>query len=194
MAKPFSDYTEQFFWDFKRMDNVNYNFEIVELLYKAKIDNGNDKHFNKPIIIHLVGIIECILYDFEGRIRGFRNDPFPSITPEEVEYVRSEKYTDELKKLIPRFKEQNLLRVASGETLYDDLEHLRKVRNRVHIQNRYGTAPRDEINAFTNTELVKTQECFEKVCNVFCNVYPRWNKNPMPMEDFPRPWIAEDIF
>ena len=30
----------QFFWDFKRMDNVNYNFKIVELLYAEKKKTG----------------------------------------------------------------------------------------------------------------------------------------------------------
>ena len=188
MAKKFSEYTEQFFWDFKRMDNVNYNFEIIELLYKAKKENNNSTHFNKPIIIHLMAIIECILYDFENRVRGFSTDSFPSITTEEVAHLKAKKETDELRKLIPRFQSLNLLRVPESSSLYSDLEQLRKVRNRIHIQNNYKTLPRTEVYAFKDEILKKTEICFEEVCKVFCNVYPRWGKTPMPMEEFPRPW------
>ena len=61
MPRPFSDFTNQFFWDFKRMDNVNYNFEIIETLYTAKKATGNDGRFNKPIVVLIMGIIECVL-------------------------------------------------------------------------------------------------------------------------------------
>jgi hypothetical protein len=189
MPRPFRDYTDQFFWNFKRMDNVNYNFEILTLLYTAKTQNNSDRHFNKPIILTIMAIIECMLYDFDQRIRGFSTDAFPNITSSIVTYFRAMKETDELKVLLPRIKSQNLLRIKTGDTLYDDLEHLRQVRNRIHIQNKYAVLQRDEVNVFTNAEVNLAETCLEKVCEVLCNVYPRWNKQPLPMADFPRPWL-----
>ena len=72
MTRDFADYTNIFFWDFKRIDNVNYNYEIVEKFYKVKKENNNSKYFNKPIILLLASIIECILYDFVKRVNEHR--------------------------------------------------------------------------------------------------------------------------
>lgn len=189
MTRPFSDYTDQFFWNFKRMDNTNYNFKIIENLYASKKQSINDQHFNKPIILHLMAIVECMLYDFFDRIRVFTNDPFPNITAETVSDIRSMKETDELKRLLPPFESRNVLQAPAGDTIYTDLEHLRIVRNRIHIQNRYNLLANNEVNVFTEDELALTERCFEKVCESLCNVYPRWNKKPLPMTDFPRPWL-----
>lgn len=189
MARPFSDYTDQFFWNFKRMDNANYNFKIIEVLYNAKKQSGGEKYFNKPIILHLMAIVECMLYDFFDRVRLFTNDPFPNIDAQVIADLRAMRETDELKRLLPPLENRNVLQAPTGDSIYTDLEHLRKVRNRIHIQNRYNLTPNDEINVFTDTELALTEKCFEKVCEALCNVYPRWNKNPLPMADFPRPWL-----
>ena len=189
MSLQFSDYTGQFFWDFKRMDNVNYNFEIIELLYQTKKQNGNNTKFNKPLIILIMAIIECMLYDLIIRIHSYRSDPFPNISQGIVSYFRNFRETDELRVLIPRIISQNLLRAGVGDSIYDDLDELRKIRNRVHIQNKYFQPPADEYNTFTDRDLQKAEKTLERVCEVLCNVYPRWNKQPLSMSDFPRPWV-----
>jgi len=188
MPRPFPEFSKQFFWDFKRMDNVNYNFEIVELLYAAKRETGSNRRFNKPIIILIMAIIECSIYDFIIRINEYSQDSFPNITQTVVSFFRGKKETDELRRLIPLIESQNLFRVPSGDSLYTDLEHLRKVRNRVHIQNKFSTLQQDEAKVFTNAELGRAQECLEKVYDALCNVYPRWQNQPISMNDFPRPW------
>ncbi|MDP3763146.1 MAG: hypothetical protein Q8Q92_00590, partial [bacterium] len=116
-------------------------------------------------------------------------DTFPNITKTIFSYFRSSSETDELKVLIPRIQSQNLLRVSTSDSVYTDLEHLRKVRNRVHIQNKYFMRPADEYQVFTDTELVRAQQCLEKVFDSLCNVYPRWQNQPISMTDFPRPWL-----
>lgn len=185
----FSDFTSNFFWDFKRMDNVDYNFEIVEILYAAKKQNNNDKHFNKPILILLMAIIECTLYDFILRINQHRSDSFPNITWRAISYFRDAGSTDVLKRLIPQIKSQNLMRVSENDSLYDDLEYLRKVRNRIHIQNKYNLLGRNEYGVFSDPTLEKAQGCLEKIYDALCNVYPRWQNQPISMSDFPRPWL-----
>lgn len=188
MPRLFAEYTGQFFWDFKCMDNVNYNFEIVQILYKAKRQNANSKLFNKPIILIVMAMIECILYDFMTRIRGFRWDSFPNITLAMVHSIRSLGETDEMKKLIDRCRIANLLQVPRGGSLYDDLEKLNKVRNRIHIQNKYNYSYRDEGLVFTDRTLKLAEKSFKNVCEILCNVYPRWDKSPLPMSEFPDPW------
>jgi hypothetical protein len=106
-----------------------------------------------------------------------------------VAFIRGSNITDELKRIIPRIKSQNLLCVSDNGTLYKDLEYLRNIRNRVHIQNRYRTLDKDELNVFTEKNLKKAEQCLEEVCEVLCNVYPRWNRDPLPIKDFPRPWV-----
>lgn len=171
------------------MDNVNYNFEIIELLYAAKRAANNDSRFNKPIIVLIIAIIECTLYDFLLRINQYRSDPLPNITWRVVAYLRATRETDELKKMIPKIRSMNLLRVPAGDNLYDDLERLRKVRNRLHIQNKYSVFHPDENRVYTDAELICAQDCLEKVYDTLCNVYPRWRNLPIPMTDFPRPWV-----
>lgn len=188
MARLFSDYTAQFFWNFKRMDNVNYNFEILDALYTAKKDT-EDRHFNKPIILIVMSIIECMLYDFLDRIRRRSTDPLPNIKFSIIAYIQGSKDTDELREVIKQVKSQNLLLATAGDTIYSDLEQLRKVRNRIHIQNKYDLLNKNEYDVFTNVETKKAEICLERVCEVLCNSYPRGSNNPIPMDDFPRPWL-----
>lgn len=189
MPLPFSEYTSQFFWDFKRMDNVNYNFEILEALYSAKKQSSNSSHFNKPIVLTLMSMIECMLYDFLIRIRTHRKDSLPNMAQAVIAHFRSMNDTDELKKLIWRVKAQDLLCAKAGDTIYEDLEYLNQVRNRAHIQNRYNLLERDEHRVFIDSVVSLSEKCFERVVGILCNVYPRWDKQPLPMADFPKPWL-----
>ena len=189
MAKMFSEYTSQFFWDFKRMDNVEYNFAVIEHLYAARKSSSDPSRLNKPIVILFVAIIECALYDFLCRIRGRTSDPLPNLARPIIDYLNGANHTDELNIMLPRIRSQNLLRVKTGDTLYSDLEHLRLCRNRIHIQNKFNTLARDEDSVFTDQALQTAENCFERVIETLCNAYPRWNKQPLPMNDFPRPWL-----
>lgn len=187
MSRPFSDYTSVFFWDFKRMDNVNYNFGIAEILYKARKQNGNDCRLNKPIILTIVSTIECILYDFVRRVNEHRNEIIPNLDDAIVLDTRA-KTLDQLEPLVVHIKKSNLLRASGNDSIYDDLEHLRKVRNRIHIQNTQQQLDRDEYNVFTNDNLKLSEKCLERICEVLCHVYPRPNRDFCSMSDFPRHW------
>ena len=189
MPLPFSEYTAQFFWSFKRMDNTNYNFEVLEALYLAKKQHNNSSHFNKPIIITFISMIECMLYDFTIRIKTHTRDHIPNIAQSVINYFKRLGGTDKLDILIQRIKSQNLLRAPAGDTIYDDLEHLRQIRNRTHIQNRYNLLDRDEHRVFIDSEVKLAEKCFERVCEILSNVYPRWYRQPLSMVDFPRPWL-----
>lgn len=187
MSSSFEDYTSQFFWDFKRMDNVNYNFQILESLYFFKKKEGDSSLFIKPIMIILISIIECMLYDFLIRIKTHKSDKIPNLEQCTINDIRT-KEIDQFEVILAQVKTQNLLRASLDSSVYSDLDLLRKIRNRIHIQNIKGQLALNEDSVFTEENLHLAQKTFERVCEVLCNVYPRWDKQPLLMADFPRPW------
>lgn len=191
MPRDFSEYTMQFFWDFKKMDNVNYNFQIVETLYDARRTSSKKDLFNKPITLILVSITECLLEDFVVRIRTHVSDVIPNL-PQRIILSIKGLQMDQFEHIIAQARKHNLLRVAVNDTIYDDLEYLRLARNRIHIQNTRDLGQRldkDEILVFTDTTRERAEKIFERTCEILCNVHPRWGNVPIPMVDFPRPWI-----
>ena len=187
MPNSFKDYTAQFFWDFKGMDNVNYNFRIAELLYAEKKKSHNPL-FIKPIMIILISIIECMLYDFIIRVQNHSADKIPNLEQNIIDDIKT-RGIDQFEVIIAQVKKQNLLRASPTSNVYSDLDLLRKIRNRVHIQNTRQELNRDDYNVFTAENLQLTEKMLERVCEVLCNVYPRCGKQPLLMADFPRPWL-----
>jgi len=188
MPNLFEDYTDQFFWDFKRMDNVNYNFRIAELLYDAKKKESDNPLFIKPITIILISIIECMLYDFIMRVQTHSADTIPNLGQDIIDDIKK-KEIDQFEVIIAQVKKQNLLRASSTSSVYSDLDLLRKIRNRVHIQNTRQDLSEEDYDVFTSKNLQLAERMIERVCEVLCNVYPRWGRQPLLMVDFPRPWL-----
>lgn len=190
MPRPFEDYTNQFFWSFKRMDNVNYNYLILERLYKSKHNDDGSSLYIKPILITLVAIVECALYDFIERIQDHVSDTIPNLKEDIISEIKSKQNINVFSRVIAQVRKQNLLRAESGDTIYDDLELLNNIRNRVHIEDIWRQLDKDEPKIFTETNLKLGEATLEKVFEVLCNVYPRrWHiANPILMADFPRLW------
>ena len=77
-----------------------------------------------------------------------------SLTDSIMSYVRGKKLSDELGKYIVSARKHDLFG-ARKTNVYDVLDELRRLRNRIHIQNSKGDFEADEFNAFT--ERRKTQ-------------------------------------
>jgi hypothetical protein len=184
-SRDFSDFTAIFFWDFKRMDNVNYNFKIVKALFNLR--NHHSPELNKPIILLLAAIIECILYDFVRRVTEHRRELIPGIDESVIDDTRN-KICDQFEPLIAHVRKHNLLESTKENGLYETLDYIRKLRNRIHIQNRQQQLDKDEANIWTDEDVQKASSSLEKVCEVLCNSYPRPSRELIPMTDFPRPW------
>lgn len=187
MPKLFSEYTNVFFWDFKRMDNVNYNFDVLKILCDAKKTAKNNALFNRPILLQLVAITECILYDFVRRVNEHRQEIIPNIDQVAIDDTRT-KSLDEFEPVIAHIKKNNLLRMAVTDSIYDDLDNLRKIRNRVHIQDRHQQLDKNEYNIWVEGNIRLAGNVLERVIEVLCHVYPRPNRDFVSMVDFPRPW------
>lgn len=176
--------TGTFMWSFKKGDNIVYNLEIVWELYDAKSRATNKKKYNKPIIVTLVSVIECILDDFAYRIRGHVHDTVPNISQADIATFRTKKY-DKLEHYIAASKRFNLF--GRPDSFYDLLDELRKARNRVHIQNSTNQLAADEYNVFTDALLVKAQGAFEIVLGTMIVKFPRGSRTVAP-HSVPLPW------
>jgi hypothetical protein len=188
MKREFSEYTYIFFWDFKRMDNVNYNFTIVEMLFNLKKESTEGHLLNKTIIIILASIIECIIYDFIRRVNEYRQELIPGIDEEFVDDTRN-KICDQFEPLIAHIKKHDLLGSSEEDNVYQDLDFIRRLRNRIHIQNRQHQLDKDEPKIWTNENVLLTSNQLEKICGVLCNSYPRPGRDLISMVNFPRPWV-----
>ncbi len=180
----FAEYSDVFFWNYKRMDNANYNFLVLELICSAKKDQGNDILFNKPIILIIMSIVECILFDFIKRVNEHSNEVIPDLNQSAIEKIKS-KTLEKLHHIVDQARKHNLL---LSDSLYFDLDDLRSRRNRIHIQND-GQFDKNEYKIWTNAAVQKAGEALENICQVLCYTYPRPQKVVPPMIDFPRPWL-----
>ena len=80
-----------FIWSFKKGDNIDYNFLVLDQLYGARRACGTQDGkslFNKPIIVTIVAIVECILADFIDRIKQHRHEPIANLSPARIHNIR----------------------------------------------------------------------------------------------------------
>lgn len=183
--------TGVFIWDFKKGDNIIYNFEILKALYEAKKHyKGNKILYNKPITIIIISIIECILDDFVNRIKRRWQDSLPNITPDVIDdfkYIKKG-LSLEIKKLekfthyIDIVKKHNIF--GENENFYEALSLLRDVRNKVHIQD----SKENESKFFTERNLKLSEKVLERMIKYMIEIYPRWGKKE-DASDIPYPWI-----
>ena len=79
---------------------------------------------------------------------------------------------DDLEKYIASAKKHALIELPDHK-LYDDLDELRKLRNRIHIQNTKNYLPRNEYDAFTSDKKLLAEKAVEKTFRVMANKYAR---------------------
>jgi len=184
-----------FIWEFKKGDNIVYNFQILWILYESRLQSNEQHLFNKPIIISIASIIECILDDFVQRIQQRTRDPLPNITSE---IIHDFKYREkdgvlEFNKLesvalyLKQAEKHNLF--DQPKIFYENLWLLKNARDRVHIQNRYGKLEANEDRVFSDARLKLSEEILEIVIDKMVSKFPR-SSSPTPQDInlFPFPW------
>lgn len=136
----------RFVGDFKVGDNIVLNAEVLCKL--SKLNEGGI--FNKLLLIQAGSIMEAALFEIIYRTQNFHREGVPEIS-EEDRVAISKKEIERFKAAIDVMRKYHLLDGA-GIDVYDELERLRKYRNRVHIQNdtEVEDAPREENRAFND--------------------------------------------
>lgn len=151
-----------FIGDFKLGDNINHNLRILAYFYQCQADPHNTEVMwllRKPIIIILGSICEAVLYDFHLRMRTYTNEGVLGITNSALSYVRG-KRLDKFEQYIISAKKHSLLGHPT-ESIYDDLDLLRKLRNRVHIQNEKHDFEPNDSQAFSKDRQISSERTLE---------------------------------
>jgi hypothetical protein len=190
-----------FFWDFKRMDNVIYNFEILYYLYSLGETNWRRQRFLiKPLVIIQLSIVECIIFDFLKRVNEHTNETISFLDRKKInevqiafrELLRRKKGKaryitfDEMINLITT---HNLLNKSVEKLgVYAELKKLKVVRNKIHIQNGNSSLDEKEFNIFTKELLREAEQIVEVVVKTLAIYYPRPNKIIADVNKFPFPW------
>lgn len=177
-----------FFCLFKTGDNVLYNLSTLNYLYEVyeKATLENKEKLLKPIILTEVAVTEAILHDFHLRIRANVIEGVVGLGTDVVNYVRG-KQIDELEAYIASARKHDFFSEANSN-FYDRLDELRKIRNRIHIQNTRRYRPADEDMIFTETTKISAEKCLEKVAKTISVNHPRPGNLQDYVGDLHFPW------
>lgn len=150
MAESFVRIICKFIGDFKVGDNISYNASALCRLSQLN-ENGC---FNKLMLIQAGSIVEASLAEIVYRAQNFNQEGVSNIS-EADRLAISQKEIERFKTIIDVMKKYKILD-GLGKDIYDELDQLRKYRNRVHIQNdaEIKGVPRDELRAF-NGDILK---------------------------------------
>jgi preprotein translocase subunit SecA len=174
-----------FIGDFKLGDNIAYNLDVIGALYEhyAQADAEERRLLCKPITVLLVTIVEAVLHDFHFRIAAHTREGVRGVAESVLEYVRGKKI-DKLAHCIDSAKKHNFLRAADNQ-FYDELDQLRRLRNRLHIQNYADDFAQDDLDTFTEARKVLAERALERTVRVMAEHYSRRQNY---VRDFHFPW------
>lgn len=180
-------YSSGFIGSFKLGDNIVNNIAILTELYSFQESGTTEQAdlLRKPIIVSIGAIAEAILYDlYVVKISNFTTEGVPSIPPQVLEEIRT-KTIDEFAKYISNARSKSLL--GNEHDLYDLLEDLRKLRNRVHIQNTKGHFEQDESKAFNSARQRDAETTLERLVAYMAahHLRPKYTHH---VADFILPW------
>lgn len=177
-----------FVGDFKTGDNINLNLKTLKILYDFQKSKSKTEAslLCKPIIIILASIVEALLHDLYFRIYNHTTEGVKNIAARVLSDIRDKKI-DKLQTYIASAQKNDLLD-ASSTDLYEKLDELRKVRNRIHIQNVKNHQPLDEEHVFTQDRQIETDKILESVIKHVSDKYPRPPHVRGYVKDFELTW------
>jgi hypothetical protein len=178
-----------FIGNFKDGDNICYNLEVLNKLYEAYyLANEKSPYLRKPITVFIVSILEASLDDLFYKIRGYTREGVPSLDNDIINKVRLNKSS--YRKFAPqiKFSRTHDFFDAKDTNFYAVLDELRKLRNRMHIQNNYRATPHSENLVFTEKRLIQAEKVCEHTLSKMSEKFPRSLYNRGFVEDFVLPW------
>jgi len=177
-----------FMGSFKLGDNINHNLRILTLLFEfqSQLHIKDKEVLCKPIIVFIASICEAVLADLHMRIRLYTLEGVKNVAQNIIGHIRSKKI-DEFDKYIASAKKQDLFD-AADTSFYEDLDTLRKLRNRIHIQNDKRHFELDEYKAFTGPRQELAEKVLEKVMKTMLAKYSRDPERHACVADFQLPW------
>ena len=184
-------FNTSFVRSFKTGDNIALNVESIALMHRirAELPEHEAWKLNKSIVIAAASIIEACLFELVQRARFNTREGIPNISQKHLDAIRKTK-KDGLQFCVAIAREMKFLGPASGE-IYNDLNDLVKLRDRIHIQNKWKHSPKCEKLAFNSESVLVAERCLEKVLVCLSRKYPRNMCYTPPLH---LPWnYGEDI-
>ncbi|NLT77546.1 MAG: hypothetical protein GXX98_13575 [Planctomycetes bacterium] len=177
-----------FMGSFKLGDNINHNLRILTLLYQfqSQVGIGEKQVLCKPIVVFIASICEAVLADLHMRIRLYTLEGVKNVALDVMDHIRSKKI-DEFGKYIASARKHDFFD-AGDTSFYEALDRLRKLRNRIHIQNDKRHFEPDEHNAFTLSRQELAERVLEKVMKTMLAKYSRDRERYACVADFQLPW------
>lgn len=177
-----------FIGNFKLGDNIIHNLKILAYLYQRQADKHDPDAWllRKPAIIILGSICEAILYDLHVRMKTYTTEGVRGIGNTVLSYVRG-KQLDKFEHYILSAKKHSLLG-SPTDAIYNDLEQLRKLRNRIHIQNEKHDFEANDSQAFSIKKQISAEQTLEKLMKVIAKRYLRPPSVSGHVKDFQLPW------
>lgn len=140
----------------------------------CRLSETNDKGtFNKLMVVQAGSIVEAALDQIIYRAHNYTKECVPNIGDEELKKIRGTKI-ERFNNIIQAMETHKLLN-GLGADIYKDLHHLRKLRNRVHVQ--FDDEPeglgRDDHHAFTDKNVAWSLALCVKVLRHLAERFPR---------------------
>ncbi len=177
-----------FIGEFKLGDNINHNLRTLAYLYHHQA-NPHDTDawlLRKPIIIILGSICEAILHDLHMRMQTYTTEGVRGVAISVLSYVRGKKI-DKFEHYISSAKKHSLLGPPT-EPIYGNLDQLRKLRNRIHIQNDKNHFEPNESQAFSGDRQISAEQTLEKLIKTISTNHARPASATGHVNDFQLPW------
>jgi len=135
-----------FIGDFKVGDNLVFNTDLLRKI----MEENETSTLNKMIVLQLGSIVEAALSQIIYRAQNYTKEGVPNI-PESVRLQIESEEVDTFYKIIEAMKTYKILD-SLGEDIYEQLNRLRKYRNKIHIQKdlKIEGASRDDRAAFSD--------------------------------------------
>jgi len=179
-----------FIADFAIGDNINRNLDTLRLFYTLGAEDSSKwPLLRKPIIVILVSIAEAIVYDFISRIQS--KEYVATLPPETVAALREKDFL-KLTNLIKGAKKFDLFK--ANDDFYEQLDELRKLRNRVHIQNEKRHFERKEAVAFNGARQREAETALEYIAKFLAAEHPRGATTHGFVADLNLPWNEHGDF
>lgn len=177
-------YESKFIGDFKLGDNIVFNLSILKTLYAYRANGtpAQKRYLQKPITLLNISIIEALLYDFHLRIKSFTREGV-SLPQKMLDAIRG-KQIDEFEKYIASAKKNDFFDLKDT-VFYDKLDELRKLRNRIHIQNTKNHFEKGDSHAFSEGRMVLSEQALEEVIKTLAAKHAR---NHDHVQKFELPW------
>lgn len=153
-----------FIGSFKLGDNIQFNLATLRLLYGyyEGASQSDQELLRKPIILIIASVIEAVLHDFASRARFHTREQSVQIPIVLLNLLRRKPKKDTFGFYIEQVKSYDVFS-DSTKQIYFSLDELRKLRNRVHIQNSDSHKPYDENRAFTPYRKIEAEQLLEKI-------------------------------